>query len=299
VRIYVRGLAETLRDRRAEREAELTLKPALYYAANQAYRRVRVARSRRSPPAVWSGVRILGYHRVLPEPDPLRVTPANFRAQLEWTLEQGIRPLRLDGAVELLADPVDGRRFCVTFDDAYHDNLDYALPILEDLAVPATIFAPTAIVDRLATYSWYRKPPAPLSWDEIVDIVGRGLVDVQAHTRTHRALTRLSDEDAREEIVVAKRELEARLPYEVTSMAYPAGLYGTREVQLVREAGYRAALTTASGLNRGGEPLETLARTMIMAGDTLEDFRAKLDGLLDEQTWLERLVRERRARTVL
>jgi hypothetical protein len=60
----------------------------------------------------------------------------------------------------------------------------------------------------------------------------------------------------------------------------------------VRAAGFRGAVTTEPGVNPGGEPLETLRRTMIDAGDSLDDVRAKIDGLLDApsalRTWLQR-----------
>src|SRR6185437_4917864 len=96
----------------------------------------------------------------------------------------------------------------------------------------------------------------------------------------------------------AKADLEHKLGVQVTTIAYPAGIYTERDVALVREAGYRGALTTRNGVNRGAEPLETLRRTMLMAGDTLHDFKAKMNGLLDQPSMLEQVVRSRRARTI-
>ena len=108
-----------------------------------------------------------------------------------------------------------------------------------------------------------------------------GLVDVQAHTRTHPRLPHLGDEEAREEIAGCKPEIEAEMGYEVTSFAYPAGLYTERDARLVAEAGYRAGLTTDPGVNAGGGPMTTLARTLVYWEDSLSDFRGKLAGLLD------------------
>jgi len=93
-------------------------------------------------------------------------------------------------------------------------------------------------------------------------------------------------------------EIEQKLGVRVTTMAFPAGIYGPRDVGLVREAGYRGALTTTSGVNHGGEPMETLLRTMFMTGDTLEDFKAKMNGVLDQPSLLEQVIRSRRARTI-
>jgi peptidoglycan/xylan/chitin deacetylase (PgdA/CDA1 family)/GT2 family glycosyltransferase len=295
---FLRGLRAAVADARADQRGHLALKPRPYYALNHAYRRGRVARRKRGGVTPWNGVRILGYHRIASAPDVLAVEPSKFRRQLEWALAQNIRPIRVDAALDLLAKPVEERCFCITFDDGYRDNLEIALPILEDLGLPATIYVPTAVVDRTAVYEWYRKPPPALSWDDLASIVSGGLVDVQAHTRTHRALPRLTADEAREEIAGAKTDLEHNLGVRVTTMAYPAGIYTERDVVLVREAGYRGALTTTSGVNRGAEPLETLKRTMLMAGDTLDDFAAKMNGLLDQSSMLEQVVRSRRARTI-
>jgi peptidoglycan/xylan/chitin deacetylase (PgdA/CDA1 family) len=295
---FMRGLRAAIADARVERRGRFALKPRPYYALNHAYRRGRIVRQRkRGGLTDWSGVRILGYHRITSAPDVLAVEPSQFRRQLEWALAQNIRPIRVDAALDLLADPVKGQWFCITLDDGYRDNLEVALPILEDLGLPATIYVPTAVIDRTAAYDWYRKPPPALTWNDLASIAGGGLVDIQAHTRTHRALPRLTDDQARDEIAGAKTDLEHNLRVQVTTMAYPAGIYTERDVVLVREAGYRGALTTTSGVNRGGEPLETLRRTMLMAGDTLDDFTAKMNGLLDQPSRLEQVIRSRRART--
>ena len=34
----------------------------------------------------------------------------------------------------------EGRAFCVTFDDGYEDTLPAALPVLQDLQIPATVY---------------------------------------------------------------------------------------------------------------------------------------------------------------
>lgn len=294
---FLSGLKAAVADARADRRGRFSLKPRPYYALNHAYRRRRVAHQRRrGGVAEWSGVRILGYHRISSASDVLAVEPSQFRRQLEWMLAENIRPVRVDAALNLLAKPVEGQWFCITFDDGYRDNLEIALPILEDIGVPATIYVPTAVIDRTAVYDWYRKAPPALSWNDLRSIVSGGLVDVQAHTRTHRALPRLTDDEAREEIEGAKADLERTLGVTVTTIAYPAGIYTARDTALVREAGYQGALTTTSGVNHGAEPFETLKRTMLMADDTLDDFTAKMNGLLDQPSLLEQVVRSHRAR---
>ena len=41
-----------------------------------------------------------------------------------------------------------------TFDDAYRDNLRYALPILRHHECPFTLYVPTALVDGVGEVWW-------------------------------------------------------------------------------------------------------------------------------------------------
>jgi len=264
--------------------------------AHRTYQAARIALGRaRSARQPWKGVRILGYHRVAEFEHALAVRPAEFRWQMEQVAAGNAQVIRLDEAVRMLEQPVDGRYVAVTFDDGYRDFLDHALPVLRELGIPATMFVPTAIIDGEASYYWFAEPPPALTWDEIASLVDEG-VDVQPHTRTHPWLPRVDEARARDEIAGSKQALESHVPYEATTFCYPAGLYGERELRLVREAGYRAALTTDPGANPGGRPLDRLRRTLVFWGDSRPAFEAKLAGHLDRPSlpWL--LVQKRRAR---
>ena len=274
----------------------MTLSGRAYYLAGRAYHRGRIAAGRLRGGGSWEGVRILGYHRVAEGRDALCVSPADFAAQMQAVASLDAEPIRLDAALDLLAEPVAGRYVAVTFDDGYHDNLATAVPILERYDIPATIFVTSAIVDGTQAFHWYRNPPPALSWDEIRDLVSGGLVDVQAHTRTHPLLPGVDDARVHDEIFGCKRDIEAQVGYELTSFCYPAGLYGERELALVRTAGYRAAVTTNPGVNRGDAPLDTLRRTLVFRGDRDGDFEAKLTGLLDHHGRFHHWLHRRRSR---
>ena len=210
--------------------------------------------------------------------------------------ESGARPIRLDAALELLRRPVSGHYVCVTFDDGYRDNLLAAAPVLAEHGIPATIFLPSRIIDGELPFHWYADPPPALSWQEVAELLAGGLVDVQSHTLTHPLLPQVDDARSRQEIVASKLEIERHVPYALTSFCYPAGLYGPREVEFVREAGYAAAVTTNPGVNAGGGDLLQLRRTLIYGADDLATFRAKLGGALDNETVLRRALHARRSR---
>ena len=105
---------------------------------------------------------IFTLHRVLPD-DPedfapnaiLQVKPDFLEYVIERMRDLGIDIVSLDEALERLAAPGKGRPFVVlTFDDAYKDNLEYALPILHRHEAPFTLYVPTALVDGVGELWW-------------------------------------------------------------------------------------------------------------------------------------------------
>ena len=179
----------------------------------------------------------------------------------------------------LLEHGADGRYVCVTFDDGYRDVLENGLPVLEELGLPATVFVIGDVLDGRIPFSWSRGTvPTAISAADLPRLFESGLVDIQAHSLTHPRLTTVSAAELRREVEGAKAKLEQHLPYKVTSFCYPAGIYTAREVEAVFAAGYRAGVTTRSGVNAGGDALGELRRTMIDWRDDVEDFRLKLSG---------------------
>ncbi|MFL6675151.1 MAG: polysaccharide deacetylase family protein [Massilia sp.] len=86
---------------------------------------------------------------------------------------------------------------------------------------------------------------------EMVIELDRSGIEIGAHTVTHPILTSLDDDSARIEIDAGKAQLEALIGKPVRLFAYPNGKAGkdfdARHVEMVREAGYAAAFTTAVG----------------------------------------------------
>ena len=74
--------------------------------------------------------------------------------------------------------------------------------------------------------------------------------EIGGHTRSHPILERLDDERAQQEIISGKQELEALLDDQVRVFAYPNGVpgrdYSERHVDMVRQAGFDAAVSTRS-----------------------------------------------------
>lgn len=101
------------------------------------------------------GAVVLMYHSVadensLPFIDPRNhISPGNFERQMAFLARH--RTVR--SLTDVLSDVRSGRPITrgtvvITFDDGYLDNLTVAAPILKKYEMPATLFLPTAYIDR-------------------------------------------------------------------------------------------------------------------------------------------------------
>lgn len=109
------------------------------------------------------------YHRVATlssDPEMLAVSPENFRAQMRY-LKDTAQLVRFEEEW----GNVSGPAVAVTFDDGYADNVLEALPILEDIGVPATFFVSTGTIGTTNEFWWHEleriilgKQPLPSSF---------------------------------------------------------------------------------------------------------------------------------------
>jgi peptidoglycan/xylan/chitin deacetylase (PgdA/CDA1 family) len=226
-----------------------------------------------------SGFRILFYHRVSDDRDPLAVSPSRFRQQMELLAAEGYAVVGLSEAfARIEAGRPSARTIALNFDDGFRDVGENALPVLELLGFRATVFVPTGVIDGTASFPWYSEQPPLLDWEEIVELDRAGTLRFEAHSVTHPNLLLLSDDGSRWEIEHSKRDLELRLGRPADAFCYPAGLFGERERRFVEDAGYRLAVSCEPGVNaRGCDPL-ALRRRQIDPRDGRLDFRAKVGG---------------------
>lgn len=98
---------------------------------------------------------------------------------------------------------------------------------------------------------------------QVRELRGMGL-QVGAHTVSHPILRTLTRTQAQAEIESSKKKLEAILGEEVSVFAYPNGKpgedYSPDNVEMVREAGFRAAASTHWGCAKQGTDLHQIPR---------------------------------------
>jgi peptidoglycan/xylan/chitin deacetylase (PgdA/CDA1 family) len=295
-----------------------------------------------------SPIIILIYHRVTDleaDPELLTVSPDNFRRQMEF-LKQQFRIVRFDEDWSGLKE----RAVAITFDDGYADNVLEALPILEEVGVPATFFISTGRIGTNNEFWWHQlegillrdveyPPHFKLNdscygreWDtntlqqrkklyaalnelmqkistdrqevwlnqlrnwsglgkadrtihrsmnreELKKLAGSSLATIGAHTVTHSALSALTEEQQRKEILPSKQALENITGTKITTFSYPFGRkrdYNSTSVQLCRETGFDKAASNFPGqIHRWTDPYQ-LPRHLVRNWD-LGTFAIKME----------------------
>jgi peptidoglycan/xylan/chitin deacetylase (PgdA/CDA1 family) len=112
--------------------------------------------------------------------------------------------------------------------------------------------------------------PAPtsemfLGWDGARELVRRGFT-VGSHSLRHAILSEEAPAEQRQDLAVARRQLEDELSVPVELLAYPNGTerdYDGTTVDAARAAGHVAALTTRDGWNHPRTPPFELRRFVV------------------------------------
>ncbi|QDT38638.1 polysaccharide deacetylase family protein [Stratiformator vulcanicus] len=256
-----------------------------------------------------TGFGILMYHRVtdsvpgVTEPT-WNVPPAQFRKQLAGLIRRGFEPWRLCDVLDASANEtlVPGNAFVVTFDDGYANNYFEALPILESLDVPATVFISTAYLDSDQPFpsdDWEaagrsdvpKRAWRPLTTEECRALGSHPLIDLGCHTHTH------DDFRGRPDDLLSDLKINADILNEEFGVADPmfAFPYGTKATgfsgpvfaDIAQRAGMRCALTTEDELvPRGRTPFDW-GRFTAEADDNGATLAAKLSGWYEvvKESW--------------
>jgi peptidoglycan/xylan/chitin deacetylase (PgdA/CDA1 family) len=222
-------------------------------------------------------IAVLLYHHVGPVREAscrgLTVLPSAFKRQIATLSAMGYTAITPDDwkAHVLQGAEIPDPSVIITFDDAYADLVEHALPVLEKRSFPATVFVPTALIGKTIPCN-PEVPGANLAIMSALDIqkwTSRGVL-FGAHSKTHVDLTSIDRASATLEIRQSKNDLEGITGRPVTSFAYPYGKRNDSVEAMVRDT-YDVAFGIEEGINDSSTPLPNLRRTMVQHGDTVVD----------------------------
>ncbi|MFA4996236.1 MAG: polysaccharide deacetylase family protein [Patescibacteria group bacterium] len=184
---------------------------------------------------------VLMYHHIRDFSDPndkigtnLSVSPEKFAKQLDLIKNEGYTTITFN---DLSTGNTPTKPIILTFDDGYENFYQNAYPELKKRGMIGTVFV---IVNDIGKNDY-------LSEKEIKEINSNG-IEIGSHTLSHPDLSTSSSSRAQEEISSSKKALESLIGNNVISFCYPSGKFSEETAQIVKETGYKYAVTTKSKL---------------------------------------------------
>ena len=225
---------------------------------------------------------VLLYHHVGPRrpgtyPE-LTVTLERFERQMNWLARRGyvgIRPSDwlafLGGGVTLPGKPV-----LITFDDAYVEVAELALPVLARRGFGAAVYVVTGHVGESNDWDHerYPQPLALMSAGHIRYWADHG-IEFGAHSRSHPDLTSLTPDRLAEEVEGSANDLSRMLGNRPVSFAYPFGAQDQRVRDCVALT-FSLAMSCEEGLNTLATDPHLMRRTPVTPDGTMLDFALRV-----------------------
>jgi len=234
--------------------------------------------------APGAGVTVLVYHEVVTDnrgEGVTTITAAHFAEQMELLADEGFVTVGIADLVRHMKGEatLPAKAVVLTFEDGWRSALN-ATPVLDKHKLKASFW----IITGNGIGGLY------LDWSDIERLAANPRYEVYSHTVSHPwdpsnnlvtwvqgAAKEEGKRDALHELAESKRVLEQRLGKPVPYLAWPSGWYDDTLVGLAREVGYTALLTTEPGLNRRGDDVLRIHRTIVDGGCDLLTFRRTVE----------------------
>lgn len=202
----------------------------------------------------------------------ISVSEAAFDRQMAYLKNNGYQVITL----RQFADFIEYRRrppkksVLITIDDGWKTVKTIAYPILKKYGFTAVLFVYTDLIKT-------RQNSTALSWDDLREMVGSGVIEVQSHTVSHTDLTKVGVEQLTRELRDSKREINRRLGSDPAYLAYPYGTFNDQVVDAMQKNGYRAGFTVVRGANPFFNNAWSMNRSMVFNSEKIEDFTRNLE----------------------
>ncbi|MCH8822429.1 MAG: polysaccharide deacetylase family protein [Planctomycetes bacterium] len=182
---------------------------------------------------------------------------------------------------------------CITFDDAFANLLDNALPIICKLDIPVIVFAVTENMG--STPRWkidYDHPDAgelTMTLEQLKRASKETWCSIASHSATHPRLSELPDEAVERELIQSKIALENLLGESVYDFAFPYGVCSEKLISKAFECGYRRVYTLSPDAGKRSKDQQIISR-MTMTPDVWPiEFRLTVTGAYAWIYWLRKI----------
>lgn len=219
-------------------------------------------------------VPILMYHHITSEAkdglNTMTITPERFEEHIYSLISQGYTPIFLEELISYVesGEKLPEKPICITFDDGYLSNYEYAFPILKKYNAKANI-AIIGVTVGATEYKDTRNKIIPhFTMEQALEMEHSGVVSIISHTfDMHQAKDFESGDKIRTTAVKLENETNEEykrdfkedfekmseifksLHKNIEIVAYPYGKYNELSNQLLKELGVKLTLSTMAGTN--------------------------------------------------
>jgi peptidoglycan/xylan/chitin deacetylase (PgdA/CDA1 family) len=176
------------------------------------------------------GLPVLMYHKITQSvADGLSVTTRQFDQQLQYLKQKGYHTIGFRELKKLMDDhePLPKKTIILTFDDAYQNFLELALPVLKKYQFTATVFVPVAFIGK--TNIWDKGIDPVMNPQDLKRLAFNEEIDIGIHSFIHRSYGDMTPAEMTEDLENCKKSLEYHgIPF-VRVLAYPYGGYPRKD----------------------------------------------------------------------
>ena len=237
---------------------------------------------------------VLTYHSIDYQGDSFTVDPEEFRRQIDY--------IRKNYAIVSLTEIVDfvkqkkelpRKSVAITFDDGSEDLFLNVYPYFCKNNLQATVFVTTGYVGK--TWPFSSNHPKMLNWKQIEEI-SRNKFEIGAHTVSHPNLKEIDLEEAKNEILNSKKEIEEHVGKNVDFISYPFGKHTPEIIGLVQSLGFKGGVGRGGTVRKDGQTY-LLNRVQVDRSVCLTTFKARLTKAVDFFIAIEQTAMKSCART--
>lgn len=249
---------------------------------------------------------VLTYHHISNNPfSGITITPERFEEDLKMLRDNNFNVISLREMINAMEGNAELPRnaVAITFDDGIESFYNYAYPLLKKYNMPALEFI---ITSRNESYHPSASELNPLSPEEIKEMYGSGLVDIQSHTNNSHDYVYInaklkkgamltskiyntetntleSDEEYISRIT-ADLKTSREVIYKYTGvypdmLSFPFGSYNRSVREVGRAVGFNYFITTEPGYNKENSKLKVIYR--IRSGDAVLTSSKLLKNIID------------------
>lgn len=243
-------------------------------------------------------VPIIMYHSILKDSSKSNkyiITPTTFEKDLQYIYEHGYTTITMSDLIAYVHQdkPLPEKPIIITFDDGHYNNLGYAVPLLEKYNMKAVISIVGSYTDTFSRTDEANLNYSYLRWKDIRNLMADEIIEFQNHTYNLHSNTngrmgcskksyesKASYEKVlSEDISKLQEQFKENTGYVPNTFTYPFGSISKASYPVIKNLGFKASLSCASGVNyitKDPECLYCLKRNNRPSGISSEQFFKKI-----------------------